>query len=73
MVESYLEDEAKKASGAKKFASKATETKKEDAPAPKQTKTLTNDMQPTSASVLPAKNEQDRIKRALAALDGQKT
>jgi hypothetical protein len=75
MVESYLEDEAKKAMQAKKF-SKQTETKTKNEGEPvisKQTKTLTNDMQPTSASVLPAKSEQDRIKRALAALEGQKT
>jgi hypothetical protein len=74
MVESYLEDEAKKAMQAKKF-SKQTETKTKNEGEPvisKQTKTLTNDMQPTSASVLPAKSEQDRIKRALAALDGKK-
>src|ERR1700677_2424019 len=73
MVESYLEDEAKKAMNAKKFSKKAEPTKDEGAPTIKQTKTLNNDMQPTSASVLPAKYEQDRIKRALAALDGQKT
>lgn len=72
MVESYLEDEAKKAMNAKKFTKNASETKKETAPAePKPTKTLNNDMQPTSASVLPAKSEQDRMKRAMAALESK--
>lgn len=74
MVESYLEDEAKKAMGAKKFTKGAPATKAKDEGEPviqKQTKTLTNDMQPTSASVLPAKSEQDRMKRAMAALESK--
>lgn len=70
MVESYLEDEAKKASSAKKFKSALTETKTKAAET-KPTKTLTNDMQPTSASVLPAQSEQDRMRRAMAALESK--
>ena len=77
MVESYLESEAKKALATKKFGSSLkkdsgepkAEAKKEDAPA---AKTLTNSMQPTSASVLPPQSEQDRMRRAMAALERNK-
>ncbi|HXL73266.1 MAG TPA: hypothetical protein VN963_06525, partial [bacterium] len=73
MVEKYLEDEAQKALKTKKFGTKsiAPVEKKETAAAPP-TKTLTNSMQPTSASVLPPASEQDRMKRAMAALDRNK-
>lgn len=76
MVETYLESEAEKALNTKKIGGKVT---KNAAPAkevvkakeeePRITKTLNNNMQPTSASVLPAQSEQDRFKRALAAMD----
>jgi len=71
MVEAYLESEAEKALNTKKISGKVSKVapakaKQEE---PKITKTLNNDMQPTSASVLPAKTESDRIKRAMAALE----
>lgn len=74
MVESYLESEAKKALATKKFGSakkdsgEPTPTSNKEA---KTTKTLTNEMQPTSASVLPAASERDRMKRAMAALESK--
>lgn len=71
MVEAYLESEAEKALNTKKIGGKVTKNAaptKETAPEPKQTKTLNNTMQPTSASVLPAQSESDRMKRAMAAL-----
>lgn len=75
MVESYLESEAEKALNTKKISGKVTRTTKPTETTskrdeePRITKTLNNNMQPTSASVLPAQSEQDRFKRALAAMD----
>jgi len=72
MVEAYLESEAEKALNTKKIGGKVTkaaptkEAKKDEEP--RTTKTLNNNMQPTSASVLPAQSEADRMKRAMAAL-----
>lgn len=73
MVESYLESEAEKALNTKKISGKvkpaaATAPAKKDEE-PRITKTLNNNMQPTSASVLPAQSEADRMKRAMAALN----
>lgn len=75
MVEGYLESEAEKALSTKKIGGKVTKnattaTKKDEEP--RITKTLNNTMQPTSASVLPAQNESDRMKRALAAMDSKR-
>ena len=67
-TENYLVAEAKKAQMAKKFATKKTEEIVVPT-AKKETKTLTNNMTPVAASVLPAANEADRMKRALAALN----
>ncbi len=77
MVESYLEAEAEKALNTKKIGGKVTRTVKPTETAKKEeepriTKTLNNNMQPTSASVLPAASEADRFKRALAAMDSGK-
>lgn len=73
MVEKYLESEAQKALKTKKFGGKASAptAEKKEAVVPA-TKTLTNSMQPTSASTLPPASEQDRMKRAMAALDRSK-
>jgi len=74
LVEKYLEDEAKKALGTKKF-SKQPEKPAADAKSvgePKITRTLNNSMQPTAASVLPAVSEADRMKRALAAMESKR-
>lgn len=73
LVEKYLEEEAGKALKSKKLGSKV-------APAPEKTeekktqpsKTLSNNLTPTIAGNLPARNEQDRMKRALAKLNAQK-
>lgn len=78
MVEAYLESEAEKALNTKKIGGKVTRTAKPTETAskkdeePRITKTLNNNMQPTSASVLPAASEADRMKRALAAMSGDK-
>ena len=79
MVESYLEAEAEKALNTKKIGGKVTRTTKPVETAkskqdeePRITKTLNNNMQPTSASVLPAASEADRFKRALAAMDSKR-
>ena len=78
MVESYLEAEAEKALNTKKIGGKVTRTAKPSETVskkdeePRITKTLNNNMQPTSASVLPAASEADRMKRALAAMNGDK-
>lgn len=78
MVEAYLESEAEKALNTKKIGDKVTRTTKPTEPTskkdeePRITKTLNNNMQPTSASVLPAASEADRMKRALAAMNGDK-
>jgi hypothetical protein len=74
MVEAYLETEAEKALNTKKISAKtktaaATTSKKDEEP--KITKTLNNNMQPTSASVLPAQSEADRMRRAMAALESK--
>lgn len=77
MVEKYLTDEAERAMNAKKFAGR-TAPKKETAadkviksePAKSQpTKTLTNNLTPTMASVLPAATDAERMKRALNKLN----
>lgn len=73
MVEAYLDSEFQKAQKAKKFAGKSTATettstkKEENKPA---SKTLSNSMTGQATSKLPAVSEQDRMKRALAALSG---
>lgn len=76
LVEKYLLSEAEKATKTKKFASRFPSTsapaKKSEAPAPKQTKTLTNNLAQTGASNVPAANDSDRMKRALAALSRAK-
>jgi hypothetical protein len=73
MVEAYLESEAEKALNTKKIGGKVKVTtaaaKKEEEP--RITKTLNNNMQPTSASVLPAQSEADRMRRAMAALESE--
>lgn len=71
LVESYLEKEIERtAQKSKKFQSKYMAPKQAEPQKPKSTTTLTNDMIPSSAvpSLLSPKNEQDRLKRALAAL-----
>lgn len=73
MVEKYLYQEAEKAMKAKKFTSKKTEviTKKDDAPKAA-SKTLSNNLTPVTGTPVPATSEQDRMKRALAALNNQR-
>lgn len=76
LVEKYLEDQLSKTKETKKFQklfgieTTNTEDKKptQSQPTQSQSKTLTNNMTPTVASTLPAKHEQERIARALAAL-----
>lgn len=72
MVESYLEGEAKKALSAKKLGGAKTAPAKEEEPRIQTTKTLNNNMTPTSASVLPAQSESDRMRRAMSALEGKR-
>lgn len=72
MVEDYLEGEVDKNAQAKKFKTKykitdATDEKKESKE-DVTPKTLSNNMTSSAPSYLPAKTENDRIQRALAAL-----
>lgn len=71
LVEKYLEGEVERmATSSKKFQSKYSSTKKEPeqkAP-PKNSVTLTNEHSSAAPSLLPKATEDDRIKRALAAL-----
>lgn len=74
MVENYLLGEAQKAMKTKKLGAKTEEPK---APAPKETprtasKTLNNDMTANVPVNTPARNEQDRFKRAMAALEAKR-
>jgi hypothetical protein len=73
MVEAYLESEAEKALSTKKISGKVktAPAQKKEEEVPRITKTLNNNMQPTSASVLPAQSEADRMKRAMAALESK--
>ena len=75
MVEKYLYDEAQKALNSKKFAKKTSPVEKVIEPQTKsvtQTKTLSNNLTPTMAAVLPSATDAERMKRALAALDSRK-
>jgi hypothetical protein len=73
LVEKYFEDQVAAAQKAKKFQAK--QTPKEDGqskrePGTKQSSpTLSNEMTSSAPSLLPAKTEQDRISRAMAALN----
>jgi len=73
IVEKKLEAEVQKALGAKKFASKVatpvtTEAKAVAEKAKAPTKTLSNNLNTTMATTLPAATDNERMKRALAAL-----
>lgn len=73
LVEQYLESEIDRtAQASKKFQAKySTGKTKEDQntkPAPKSTTTLTNQLTSSAPSLLPQATENDRMKRALAAL-----
>lgn len=70
LVEKYLESELERAAPTKKFQSKFSkpqDPEKAQAPVP-QSKTLSNTVTSSAPSLLPAKNEQERLQRALAAL-----
>lgn len=77
MTEKYLTDEAERAVNSKKFANRLAP--KKETPADKviktetaksaPTKTLTNNLTPTMASVLPAATDAERMKRALNKLN----
>lgn len=79
LVEQYLEEQVIKSTETKKFKAKAIPqpVKEDPKPAekttPKQPTTLTNNMTSSAPSFLPAHTENERIKRALAALDRPKT
>jgi hypothetical protein len=74
MVESWLEDRIAKSLDTKRLKSRMAApppTKDADTkpvPPSAQTRTITNSMTTSAPSLLPAQTEQDRIKRALAAL-----
>lgn len=72
LVEAYLEDLAKKTLSTKKFGKPALEKTEEKKSAFAPSKTLSNNLTPTIAGNLPARNEQDRMKRAMAKLNAQK-
>lgn len=77
LVEKYLEDQLQKNVATQKWKAKVQpqpkeETQSQSKPAQSaqsQPKTLTNQMSSVAPSFLPAKTEQDRIQRALAALN----
>lgn len=71
LVEQYLESEVDRmAKESKKFQSKygQSKTKEGDSAKPKSSVTLTNEVTSAAPSLLPAHTENDRLKRALAAL-----
>jgi hypothetical protein len=74
LVEEYLESELDKTAKTKKFQSKFASLlakegeQKPNAQGAKAPKTLTNEFNSVSATMLPAHTENERIKRALAAL-----
>lgn len=79
MVEKYLEDQVIKSTETKKFKAKATpqpEADPKQSPtkptAASQQKTLSNNMTASAPGFLPAKNEKERIARAMAALERAK-
>lgn len=77
LVEKYLEDRIEQSTKTKKLASKyrlpEPNVEKKTEPTFSEPKTLTNSMTTGSSPGLPqARNEEDRIKRALAALDGKR-
>lgn len=76
LVEKFLEEQVMKSTETKKFKAKATPqpevATKQSPNAGSQSKTLTNNMTASTPGFLPAKNEADRIKRALAALERTK-
>lgn len=70
LVEKHLEEEVKKLSNSKKFSSKFKEDAVDDKPSQGKTSTTLASSVPSSSipSSLPPKTEEDRLKRALAAL-----
>lgn len=80
LVESYIESEIDRtASSSKKFQAKYQSLKLKEAAIENKSQsrtstTLTNDLVPSSAmpSLLPVKTENERLARAMAALDGRK-
>lgn len=70
LVEDYLFKQTQQAQATKKFKPKEeAKPVKKDVPEAGFTKTLTNEYTSTAPSMLPSKTENDRIKRALAALE----
>jgi len=74
LVENYLEDQVKKSTATNKFKKllgpqDGPTNKTQQQTTTQQPRTLSNNMTSSAASFLPAKTEQDRINRALAALD----
>lgn len=74
LVEKYFKKLVDDANGVltPKQQAAAEEALSDGKPAEVQTKAISNGMQQTSPSYLPAKTENDRMKRAMAALDGKK-
>lgn len=75
LVEKYFEDQVTAAQKAKKFQAKQTpkeQSQPKREPVSKQsTPTISNELTSSAPSLLPAKTEQDRLNRALAALNQQ--
>jgi len=71
LVEKYLEERIEASTKTKKLSSKfkLADSKAEEKASPAPSKTLTNQMSSSAPSMLPAKTESDRIKRAMAALE----
>ena len=70
IVEEFYEKEVLRLTGSQKLKSKLNIQPQESSgdPAKSPSKTLTNNMASTAASVVPAKNDHDRMQRALAKL-----
>jgi len=68
MVEKYLDNEAQKVMKTKKFGKASAPAAKVEDKKTTPSKTLSNQLSPSMSSNLPAANESDRMKRALAKL-----
>lgn len=76
LVEAYLEEQVMASVNTKKVKAKVAPQPKEEPKSPKepasQSKTLNNNMTSNAPSFLPAQTEEERLKRAMAALDRAK-
>lgn len=70
VVEAFYEKEVQRLTETKKWQARSQPKPDEQTQKKEPSKTLTNNMASTAASVLPAKNDHDRMARAMAKLNG---